>query len=116
MNCLELQQSLAEVEDGSGVEQRAHLRSCPSCSATRPSPLPSHAQPDDCVRPTPGPTALIATSCPTATWATLSAQYSKQQMIELHFLVGNYVLMATISKGLGIQVEEAGSAAWKPPS
>ena len=51
-----------------------------------------------------------------ATWATLSQQYSKEQMIELHFLVGNYVLMATISKGLGIQVEEAGSAAWKPPT
>jgi hypothetical protein len=33
MNCVELQQSLAEVEDGSGVEQRAHLRACPACSA-----------------------------------------------------------------------------------
>jgi hypothetical protein len=33
MNCVELQLSLAEVEDGSGVEQRAHLRACPACSA-----------------------------------------------------------------------------------
>src|ERR1700691_5109820 len=33
MNCVELQQSLAEVEDGSGAEQRAHLRACPACSA-----------------------------------------------------------------------------------
>jgi hypothetical protein len=33
MNCVELQQSLAEVEDGSGVEQRAHLMACPACSA-----------------------------------------------------------------------------------
>src|SRR5271169_3265262 len=33
MNCVELRQSLAEVEDGSGVEQRAHLRACPPCSA-----------------------------------------------------------------------------------
>jgi len=32
MNCVELQQSLAEVEDGSNVEQRAHLRTCPACS------------------------------------------------------------------------------------
>ena len=32
MNCVELQQSLAEVEDGSAVEQRAHLRACPACS------------------------------------------------------------------------------------
>jgi hypothetical protein len=32
MNCVELQQSLAEVDDGSGVEQRAHLRACPACS------------------------------------------------------------------------------------
>jgi len=33
MNCVELQQSLAEVEDGSTVEQSAHLRTCPACSA-----------------------------------------------------------------------------------
>jgi hypothetical protein len=33
MNCVELQQSLAEVEDASSVEQRAHLRACPACSA-----------------------------------------------------------------------------------
>jgi hypothetical protein len=32
MNCVELQQSLAEVEDSSSVEQRAHLRACPACS------------------------------------------------------------------------------------
>jgi len=33
MNCVELQQSLAEVEDGSSIEQKAHLRACPACSA-----------------------------------------------------------------------------------
>lgn len=33
MNCVELQRSLAEVEDGGNVEQRAHLRTCPACSA-----------------------------------------------------------------------------------
>ncbi len=33
MNCVELQQSLAEVEDASSMEQRAHLRACPACSA-----------------------------------------------------------------------------------
>jgi len=33
MNCVELQQSLAEVEDGSSAEQRSHLRQCPACSA-----------------------------------------------------------------------------------
>ena len=33
MNCVELQQSLAEVEDGSTAEQSAHLRTCPACSA-----------------------------------------------------------------------------------
>jgi hypothetical protein len=33
MNCVELQHSLAEVEDGGGVEQSAHLRACPACSA-----------------------------------------------------------------------------------
>jgi hypothetical protein len=33
MNCVELQQSLAEVEDGSSIEQRAHLRACPECSS-----------------------------------------------------------------------------------
>ncbi|MGA8617054.1 MAG: anti-sigma factor [Candidatus Sulfotelmatobacter sp.] len=33
MTCVELQQSLAEIEDGSAVEQSAHLRTCPACSA-----------------------------------------------------------------------------------
>jgi len=33
MNCVELQQSLAEVEDLSGAEQRAHLKACPACTA-----------------------------------------------------------------------------------
>jgi hypothetical protein len=33
MNCVELEQSLAEVEDVSSWEQRTHLRECPACSA-----------------------------------------------------------------------------------
>ncbi len=33
MNCVELQASLAEIEDGRSTEQRAHLKSCPECSA-----------------------------------------------------------------------------------
>jgi hypothetical protein len=33
MTCVELQQSLAEIEDGSSAAQRAHLRSCSSCTA-----------------------------------------------------------------------------------
>jgi hypothetical protein len=33
MNCVELQNSLAEVEDGSTLEQRAHLMECPECHA-----------------------------------------------------------------------------------
>jgi hypothetical protein len=33
MNCVELQQSLADVENGGSLEQRAHLRACPACSA-----------------------------------------------------------------------------------
>lgn len=33
MNCVELQKSLAEIEDGSGAEQRAHLTTCTECSA-----------------------------------------------------------------------------------
>lgn len=32
MNCLELRVSLAETEDGSRLEQRAHLKTCPECS------------------------------------------------------------------------------------
>jgi len=32
MNCVELQQSLAEVEDGSTPEQSTHLKTCPACS------------------------------------------------------------------------------------
>jgi hypothetical protein len=33
MNCVELQNSLAEVEDASTIEQRAHLMDCPACYA-----------------------------------------------------------------------------------
>jgi hypothetical protein len=33
MNCVELQQSLAEVEDGSDAAQQAHLKTCSECSA-----------------------------------------------------------------------------------
>jgi hypothetical protein len=33
MNCVELQASLAEVEDGSSREQRTHLKTCPACSS-----------------------------------------------------------------------------------
>jgi len=33
MNCVELQESLAEIENGSSAEQQAHLKSCPECSA-----------------------------------------------------------------------------------
>lgn len=33
MTCIELQESLAEREDGAGTEQQAHLKSCPECAA-----------------------------------------------------------------------------------
>jgi hypothetical protein len=33
MTCVELQQSLAEIEGGGTAEQQAHLRACASCSA-----------------------------------------------------------------------------------
>jgi hypothetical protein len=33
MNCVELQNSLTDVEDGSSSVQRAHLKTCPGCSA-----------------------------------------------------------------------------------
>ncbi len=33
MNCVELQESLAEVEVGTSTEQSFHLRQCPECSA-----------------------------------------------------------------------------------
>ena len=32
MTCVELQESLAENENGSSAEQRAHLRNCPECA------------------------------------------------------------------------------------
>lgn len=32
MNCVELEQSLAEIEDGSSAAQRAHLKTCRACS------------------------------------------------------------------------------------
>lgn len=33
MTCVELERSLAEVEDGSWSEQQAHLKHCPKCAA-----------------------------------------------------------------------------------
>ncbi len=33
MNCVELQESLAESQDGGSAEQRAHLKTCSECSA-----------------------------------------------------------------------------------
>lgn len=33
MNCVELKESLSEIEDGRSPEQRDHLKSCPECSA-----------------------------------------------------------------------------------
>ena len=33
MTCVELQQSLHEIEDGSSAAQKAHLQSCPNCSS-----------------------------------------------------------------------------------
>lgn len=33
MNCVELRESLVEVEDGGSPQQRAHLRTCAQCSA-----------------------------------------------------------------------------------
>jgi hypothetical protein len=33
MNCVELQTSLAEIEDARSPEQRAHLKACPECSS-----------------------------------------------------------------------------------
>jgi anti-sigma factor RsiW len=33
MNCVELQASLAEIDDGRSIAQRAHLKNCPECSA-----------------------------------------------------------------------------------
>jgi len=33
MNCVELQRSLERIEDGSSLDQQAHLKTCPECSA-----------------------------------------------------------------------------------
>jgi anti-sigma factor RsiW len=33
MNCVELQASLADLEDARSTEQRAHLKTCPECSS-----------------------------------------------------------------------------------
>jgi hypothetical protein len=33
MNCVELQDTLVEIEDGSRADQRAHLKTCPKCSS-----------------------------------------------------------------------------------
>jgi len=33
MTCVELQKSLAEIDDGSSIEQQTHLKTCPACLA-----------------------------------------------------------------------------------
>ena len=37
MNCVELQASLAEIEDGRSAEQRDHLKTCPNARLWLPN-------------------------------------------------------------------------------
>lgn len=49
---------------------------------------------------------LVRTYCLSdATWAALARQYTTEQMIELHFTVGNYVLMSMLTISVGMQSE-----------
>ena len=41
-----------------------------------------------------------------ATWQTLSAHYSVQQMIDLVFAVGQYTMVCMALKSFGVQIEE----------
>ena len=45
------------------------------------------------------------------TWATLARTYDEQQLIELPFLVGHYVMVAFAMRSMGVELEP-GQAGW----
>lgn len=48
------------------------------------------------------------------TWLILTQHYSAQQLIELVFMVANYVMLAMLNNSLGIYPEDDVDSTWKP--
>jgi 4-carboxymuconolactone decarboxylase len=58
---------------------------------------------------------LIADHCISdTTWATLAGRYTREQLMEVVFVVANYSLMAMVTNSFGIIPEADVGAAWKP--
>jgi alkylhydroperoxidase family enzyme len=49
-----------------------------------------------------------------ATWAALAGRYTRQQLMDLVFTVGNYVLMAMATRTFGVPLEDDIQGGWKP--
>jgi alkylhydroperoxidase family enzyme len=48
------------------------------------------------------------------TWSSLEQRYSPQQMIELIFTAGMYIVASLVTNSIGVQPEEDVEHAWKP--
>jgi alkylhydroperoxidase family enzyme len=48
------------------------------------------------------------------TWATLAGHYTKEQLMEVVFVVANYSLMAMVTNSFGIMPEADVGGSWKP--
>jgi alpha-D-ribose 1-methylphosphonate 5-triphosphate synthase subunit PhnI len=49
-----------------------------------------------------------------ATWAALAERYSKTELMEVVFLIGNYAMLSMATNTFGVQVEEGAGDLWKP--
>jgi len=49
-----------------------------------------------------------------ATWDSLSKHYTHEQLLDLIFTVGNYVMMTMLTRTCGVSIEENAESGWKP--
>jgi 4-carboxymuconolactone decarboxylase len=49
-----------------------------------------------------------------ATWVTLSERYTREQLLDLIFTVGNYVTMTMLTRTCGVPIEADTEGGWKP--
>jgi alkylhydroperoxidase family enzyme len=48
------------------------------------------------------------------TWTALSEHYTRQQLLDLVFTVGNYVTMTMVTRTFGVSIEANAEDGWKP--
>ena len=133
MNCVELEQSLAEVEDGSSAEQKAHLRSCPACTelvrelnliavtastlqaADEPSPrvwnsIEIALRQEGLIRPRPAARPLVPSF--SARWGM--ARWLVPAAAVLLLAVGIYRAPRVTARSVGANLPHAGSRSLRP--